>query len=124
MQEMENNFVCLEDQNLQHLLIKCRGVENANKSILNILYQFLGQKVDTEFMYFSFNHINKKKFVLAIWFSVKVMSQIYQNKCINKAQLLAAVIKEIQWNLERFRYLGSLCEMISLKSEILRELAT
>ena len=60
MQEMENNFVCLEDQNLQHLLIKCRGVENANKSILNILYQFLGQKVDTEFMYFSFNHRNNK----------------------------------------------------------------
>ena len=124
MQEVENNIVCLEVQNLQHLLIKCRGVEKANKSILNILDQFLGQKVDKDFMYFSFNHRNKKKLVLAIWFSVKVMYQIYQNKCINKAQLLAAVIKEIQWNLERSKYLGSLCEMISLKSEIARELAT
>ena len=75
-------------------------------------------------MHFPFNHRNKKKLVWAIWFSVKVMYQIYQNKCINKAQLLAAVIKEIQWNLERFKYLGSLCEMISLKSEIVRELAT
>ena len=75
-------------------------------------------------MYFLFNHRNKKKLVLAIWFSVKVMYQIYQNKCINKAQLLAAVIKEIQWNLGRSKYLGSLCEMIRLKSEIIRELAT
>ena len=91
MQEVENNMVCLEVQNLQHLLIKCRGVEKANKSILNILDQFLGQKVHKDFMYISFNHRNKKKLVLAIWFSVKVMYQIYQNKCINKAQLLAAV---------------------------------
>ena len=53
-----------------------------------------------EYIYFSFNHRNKKKLVLAIWFSV-------QNKCINKAQLLAVVIKEIQWNLERSKYLGS-----------------
>ena len=124
MQEMENNVVCLEDQNLQHLLIKCRGVEKANKSILNILDQFLGQKVHKDFMYFSLNHRNKKKLVLAIWLSVKVMYKIYQNKCINKAQLLVAVIKEIDWNLERSKYLGSLCEMIRLKSEIIRELAT
>ena len=75
-------------------------------------------------MYFSFNHRNKKKLVLAIWFSVKVMFQIYHNKSINKAQLLAAVIKEIQWNLERSKYLESLCEMIRLKSEIIRELET
>ena len=124
MLEMENNFICLEDQNLEHFFIKCRGVANASKSISNVLEHFIGQKVNNDLIYFSFNHRNKKKLVLAIWFSVKAMYKIYQNKCINKAQLLVAVIKEIEWNLERSKYLGSLCEMLRLKSEIIRELGT
>ena len=94
MLEMENNVVCLEVQSLEHLFIKCQGVTGVTKSITNILEQFLGQKVENDLIYFSFNHRNKKKLVWAIWFSVKAMYRIYQNKYLNRVQLLAYIIKE------------------------------
>ena len=103
--------------------IKCLGIVNANKSITNVLEHFIGHKIENkDLIYFSYNSRNKKKQILAIWFSVKVMFRIFQNKCLNKAQLLTFAIKEIDWNLKRHRYLGSLCEMVRLKSLINNEL--
>ena len=117
---MENNAVCLEAQNLEHLFIKCQGMVDVTKSILNVLEQFLGKSVEKELIYFSFNHRNKKKLVWAIWFSVKAMYKMYLNKYLNKAQLLAYIIKEVDWNLKRQRNLGSLCEMLRLRAVVNR----
>ena len=124
MLEMENNVVCLEAQSLEHLFIKCKGMVDVTKSIFNVLEHFLGQKVEKELIYFSFNHRNKKKLVWAIWFSVKAMYKIYQNKYLNRAQLLVHIIKEVDWNLKRQRNMGSLCEILRLKSVIIGELGT
>ena len=123
MTEIGNNLACLEVQNLEHLFIQCQGIVNANKAIVNVIEHYIGQKVGkNDLIYYSLNHRNKKKLVLAIWFSVKVMYRIFQDKCRNKAQLLIFAIKEINWNLKRQKYLGSLCEMLSLKSVINKEL--
>ena len=124
MLEMDNNTVCLEVQNLEHIFIKCPGVVDVAKSISNVLEQFLDRKVQKDLIYFSFNHRNKKKLDWAIWFAVKVLYNIFQNKCRNKAQILASIIKEVDWNLKRQKYLGSLGEMLRLKSVVNMELGT
>ena len=50
------------------------------------------------------------------------MYKMYLNKYLNKAQLLAYIIKEVDWNLKRQRNLGSLCEMLRLKAVVNRVL--
>ena len=113
---MENEQLCPEIQNLEHLFSKCKMVEGIFASIIFVLETFLGRAVSyNDVIHFGFNHRNKKKLVLALWFSVKIMFQIFQNKCRNKAQLLTLVVKEIDWNLRMNRKLGSLCELMMLK---------
>ena len=113
---MENEQLCPEIQNLEHLFSKCKMVEGIFASIIFVLETFLGRAVSyNDVIHFCFNHRNKKKLVLALWFSVKIMFQIFQNKCRNKAQLLTLVVKEIDWNLRMNRKLGSLCELMMLK---------
>jgi len=46
------------------------------------------------------------------------MFKIFQDKCVNKIQLLKEVIKDIDWNLKLNRKLGSLGEILSLKNKI------
>ena len=85
-----------------------------------VLETFLDRTVSLEDMiYFSFNHRNKKKLALALWFSVKMMFKIFQDKCRNKSQLLREVIKSIDWNLSMNRKMGSAGEMMKLKEVIL-----
>ena len=69
-------------------------------------------------IHLSFNHRDKRKLKLAIWFAVKVMYSIYHDKARNKAQVLQEVVKEIDWNLDLNRKIGSLAQMIVLKQFI------
>ena len=116
----ENGEICVEIQNLEHLFIKCKEVESINECMKWVLETFLDRTVSLEDMiYFSFNHRNKKKLALALWFSVKMMFKIFQDKCRNKSQLLREVIKSIDWNLSMNRKMGSAGEMMKLKEVIL-----
>ena len=84
-----------------------------------VLETFLDRTVPlVDMIFFSFNHRNKKKLALALWFSVKMMFKIFQDKCRNKAQLLREIIKSIDWNLSMNRKMGSLCEVRSLKEVV------
>ena len=66
----------------------------------------------------SFNQRSKKKLKCALWFAVKVMFLIYQEKIMNKSQMLMRAIKEIDWNLKLCRNVGSNTDMISLRALI------
>ena len=108
----DNGEVCVEIQTLEHLFVKCKAVESINDCMKWVLETFLDRTVSLEDMiYFSFNHRNKKKLVLALWFSVKMMFKIFQDNCRNKSQLLREIIKSIDWNLAMNRKMGSLCEV-------------
>jgi hypothetical protein len=75
-----------------------------------VLETFLDCTVSlVDMIHFSFNHRNKKKLALALWFAVKMMFKIFQDKCRNKSQLLREIIK---WKM------GSLCEVRSLKEVV------
>ena len=54
----------------------------------------------------------------ALWFAVKVMFKVFQNKSRNRAQILRDVVKEIDWNILMNRKLGSLGEILFLKELI------
>ena len=109
----------MEIQNLEHLFFKCRKVLSIKECMKLVLETFLDRTVSLdEMIHFSFNHRNKKKLALALWFSVKMMFKIFQDKCRNKLQLLREIIKSIDWNISMNRKMGSLCEVRSLKEVI------
>ena len=58
----------------------------------------------------------------ALWFAVKAMYYIFNEKLFNKGQVLKEMIKEIDWNLRINRRVGSEGEMLKLK-DILVEMS-
>ena len=116
---LETGLFCHEIENLEHLFAKCKSVSNAFSAAKLILESFLGRPVSfNDIIHLVFNHRNKKRLICALWFSVKIMFKIFQDKCVNKIQLLKEVIKDIDWNLKLNRKLGSLGEILSLKNKI------
>ena len=85
---MENGEICVEIQNLEHSFFKCRQVQSIQDCMKFVLETFLDRTVSlVDMIFFSFNHRNKKKLALALWFSVKMMFKIDHDKCRNKSQL-------------------------------------
>ena len=74
-----------------------------------------------ELLYLAFNHRNKKRLKCALWFVIKILYKIYQNRSINKSQLLRDVVKEIDWNIEMNRKVGSKHDIQELKDLIVRQ---
>ena len=92
--------------------------------MLRILASFLGRVVTAkQLISLSFNHRNKRKLKCAVWFAVKIMYLIFQERSMNKSQFLMSVIKEIDWNLKMCRKIGSQAEMTQLKLSINEEMA-
>ena len=104
--------LCQEIQNLEHVFKLCKMVGDSYTVIIEILTKFLDRDVKYEdLVHFSFNHRNKKKLICALWFAVKMMFFIYHEKCNNIYQLLKDRIKELDWNLDLNRKIGSFAEM-------------
>ena len=113
---LENNRVCLQLNDRIHAMLVCQRSPVKDRSILNILSEFLGRPVTVmEIIHFSFNHRNKKRLRVAVWFAVKVLYFLYSNKCENKTKLLDELQKEIEWNLKMKKGLGPQSEVFALK---------
>ena len=116
-----NNTICICLNDRKHAFLSCLRSPVVERSVMNILSDFLERPVsEEEILHFSFNHRNKKRLKLALWFAVKMLFLIHSRKCLNKMQLLAEIQKEIQWNLKMMRKFGSHSEVIALKESILR----
>ena len=97
--------------------VKCERVKGMGQSLIFILESLLDRNVGIhDLMHFSFNHRSKKKLKVALWFAIKVMFKMFQDRNFNKAQILSCVIKSIDWNLSVNRNLGSLCDIMELKN--------
>ena len=113
---LANGNLCQEIQNLGHLFQSCPNVVESYEVIILVLNNYLKRQVNfNDLIHFSINHRNKPKLTCALWFSVKMMFKIFNNKSINKVQLLADLIKELDWNLNLNRKIGSPSEMLMLK---------
>ena len=87
--------------------------------MLRTLASFLGRVVTAkQLISLSFNHRNKRKLKCAVWFTVKIMYLIFQERSLNKSQFLKSAVKEIDWNLKISRKIGSQAEMTQLKLSI------
>ena len=119
MISLDGGQICSEMQTLEHLFRTCDSVVGVYEQLTIILNNFLERQVSyNEIIHFSFNHRNKKKLICALWFAVKVMFIIFHNKCRNKSQILRDIIKEIEWNIDMNRKLGSVVEIMLLKQII------
>ena len=77
---------------------------------------FLQKEIKTdEIIYLAYNHRNKMKLRVALWFATKALYIIYQGRVMNKTQLLKEIIKEIDWNLRFNVKVGSRSEMNRLR---------
>ena len=111
--------ICEEVQTREHLFGSCKSVEGISGACKTVLNEFLGREVNlNDLIHLSFNHRDKRKLKLALWFAVKVMYSIYHDNSRNKAQILHEVVKEIDWNLDLSRKIGSVAQMIVLKQII------
>ena len=99
----------------------CPMVVECYEVIILILNNFLKRQVNfNDLIHFSLNHRNKAKLSCALWFSVKIMFKIFNNKMFNKGQLLVDLIKELDWNLDFNRKIGFQSEMIALKNLLMK----
>ena len=105
----------------EHAFRSCNAVMESYSMIIQVLNIFIERSVSYEHLvHLSFNHRNKMKLKCALWFAVKMMFLIFIKKMFNNIQLLRECIKEIDWNLNLSRKIGSFAEMVKLK-EILME---
>ena len=104
---------------LEHLFHTCESVTDLFDGLSLVLNNYLERPVlYKDIVHFSFNHRNKKKLNCALWFAVKVLYRIYQNKSRNKAQVLREVVKDIDWNLRMNWNSGFRGELLMLKEVI------
>ena len=114
-----NGGVCQVEQTLVHCLQLCPGIQEVHNSLIEILSRFLDREVNSQqLITLSFNQRSKKRLKCALWFAVKVMFLIFQEKILNKSQMLMRAIKEIDWNLKFCRNVGSNADMILLREMI------
>ena len=116
---LDNNRDCLQHNDRLHAMLTCQRHPVKDRSIISILSEFLGRPVtDIEVIHFSFNHRNKKRLRVAVWFAVKTLYFLYLNKCENNIQLMDEIRKEIDWNLKMKKGLGPQSEVLALKNAL------
>ena len=110
--ELPSGLLCQTEQTLVHCFQLCPVISDIHDAMIRLLSIFLDRAVTSkQLISFSFNHRNKKKLVCAIWFAVKMMFKMFQERSLNKSQLLMTVVKEINWNIKLCRRIGSQVEM-------------
>ena len=117
---LENGTLCQELQTLEHTFKSCERINEVYEAIIQILNRFLSRTVSfDDLIHFSFNHRSKQKLKCSLWFATKMMFRIFHLKCLNKAQLLQECVKELDWNISMNRKIGSVREMMTLRSIII-----
>ena len=99
------------------MFTECESVRDIFDTCKQILRELLQKDISNEeFIYFSFNHRKKSRLMCALWFAVKVLYRIYNDKNRNKTQLLRDIVKEVEWNLNLNRKVGSWVEFRNIKT--------
>ena len=84
-------------ESLRHALIYCPASTSKFEWTKKILTNFLGRNIqDDEVIFMSFNHRNKKKLKLGIWFNINCLYYIYCNRPVG--------IREMSENMKKFMF--------------------
>ena len=110
---------CQEIETREHLFIGCERVKECSRGCLKILREYLGKEIlGRDFIHLAFNHRNKRRLNSAVWFAVKVMYKIFTGRIFNRMQLLIEIIKEIDWNLDLNRKVGTKKDLQDMRNII------
>ena len=112
-----DGLLCQETQTLNHVFQSCIMITESYDMIIEVLNRFTERIITYELLvHLGFNHRDKKKLMCGLWFAVKMLYYIFIKKMFNKQQLLQELVKELEWNLDLSRKIGSMCEMMKLKT--------
>ena len=112
LRKLDNDSLCQYISDLDHLFVSCPAVTVVFGKVKEIVCNFLQRNIsDQDLFLLSFNHRNKKKLKLSVWFVIKCLYSIYVNKAFNNNILLAEMRKALNWNLELLRKIGSIDDM-------------
>ena len=111
--------VCQVIPDLKHKLLECPANTLIGNNLKGELSQLLGREVDNvKLLGLSFNHKDKRKLKVLVWFAIKVLYIMYCKLNDNKSQLLTLIVKEINWNLDMQIKIGSATEMLKLRNHL------
>ena len=103
---------CQVVPDIYHAFATCSSVKQSFQFIREITGLFLKRSIDDKnLLFLSFNHRDSRKLKVAIWFVVKSLYLLYIDKLFNKTQLLAEIRRNLDWNIDHMRKIGSLDEM-------------
>ena len=104
---------------LFHALMDCEGINDTFKEVTVIVEGMLDRKIEgKDIIMLNFNHRNKKRLKLIIWFVVKSLYGMHIKKLFNKRQLFNEIWKELDWNVSLMKRIGALDVMILLKDKL------
>ena len=87
--------------------------------IIPILNTYLGTVITyDQLIHFELKHPNVRLLKCALWFEVKMLYKVFQEKVMNVAQFLKECIKELDWNIDMGRRIGGHDEMSKLRGII------
>ena len=119
MMQIQTSGQCEALQTREHFFQECEGVQEVFGLIKDIIEMLLEKKVQgCKLLHFDITHRDKKKLKCALWFGVKALYKVYQDRIRNKLQLLIELQKEVEWNLKVNRQVGSFIDFMKLKSII------
>ena len=120
LNKLNDDSECQTIPDLYHALAGCPIVNESFLKVKEITSTYLGRNInDKTLIHVGFNHRDRRKIKVAIWFVVKCLFLIYVKKLFNKTQLLAEMRRILDWNITLMRIIGSLAEMEILNNLIL-----
>ena len=113
------NQECQIIPDIEHKMIECPAKEDIGKTIKSELGQYMGQHIGNKMLLcISFNHKDKRKLKLGVWFAIKMLYLTFYKINDNKTQLLTLIQKELDWNLKMQIKIGSASEMWKLRNQL------
>ena len=117
--QMEDDAGNLEEcgrlESLRHALCYCPASVTKFEWVEQVLTEFFGRKVEKdEVTFLSFNHRNKKKLKIGIWYTVNCLYYIYSNRSVEVGNMVENIKKQMFWHLTLERWISNRISFIEL----------
>ena len=119
-----NGMECGNLETVNHRLVQCSGVSHLSEGILDIVEKMLDRKITVlKLCHLSFNHRNKARLQVTIWFVIKALYEAYSQEEIKRIRTWQMIVREIQWSISTGLVIGSFTEMQKLERLVMNDIA-
>ena len=122
--QLIDGCVCGQLETLQHRLLLCPSLTSIYTGLKDISMKMIEQNLsDDRIRCLSFNHRNKHRLQVTLWFVIKVLFEIYTGEELGRIRTWQGILKEIEWGVRNGGVIiGSLVEMHRLEVLLKRDL--